>query len=913
MALTEYKRKRTFGNTPEPVGGKAAAESLRFVVQKHKASRLHYDFRLEMKGVLKSWAVPKGPSLNPADKRLAMEVEDHPYDYKDFEGIIPKGNYGAGTVIVWDEGTYEPIDPLQDKAANERALLKQLKEGSLKVVLHGKKLKGEFALVRTKGMGENAWLLIKHKDRYAQENDVTLKDKSVKSGQTLEKVAKSSDSAVYGQRNKRKKEEKATPGGAKPAAANPVSKTAVKKQLEKQVDPGQRDTPVPEADPEALLRKAEKAAFPAKLSPMLATLVDQPFDDEGWEYEVKWDGYRALAFMDKKQVALRSRNDKSFDDKFYPVFDAVKAWGIRAVVDGEIVVVGPEGISSFSKLQNWRSEADGDLLFYVFDLLWYEGKNLMNLPLKARKAILATLIPEQGIIRSGYSVAARGSDFFEAAGKLGLEGIIAKRSDSPYRPGERTRDWLKIKVQKRQEVVIGGYTRNEGSPKPFSSLLLGVYEQDGLHYAGKVGTGFTDSQQKELLKRFKPLVSKDSPFTEPPDYNKPSRFRPDPPHAEATWLRPELVCEIHFAEVTEEGVFRHPAFVALREDKDARQVVRERELPADQVVAQAESGRENASAIVRAPAKGGRKTLLNPYEKTQVRKMGGIALTLTNLNKVYWPEEGYTKRDMLNYYYQMAPYILPYLKNRPQSLNRFPNGINGKSFYQKNVTGKVPDWVEKHPYRAEGDRQKKHYMLCNNEAALLYMANLGAIEMNPWSSTVKRPDQPDWCILDLDPDKGNTFEQVIEVARTIHAILEDAGIPAYCKTSGSTGLHIYIPLGAKYSYDQSQLFAKWVAAKADAELDFTSIERMTDKRKGKIYIDYLQNRPGATLAAPYSLRPKPGATVSMPLHWEEVKPGLRMKDFTIQNAVARVKTEGDLFKPVLKKGVNLKAVLSGIT
>src|SRR5690606_33148070 len=332
MALTAYKKKRRLNETPEPEGGKAPAEQLRFVVQKQHASRLHYDCRLEMKGVLKSWAVPKGPSPNPADKRLAMEVEDHPYDYKDFEGIIPKGNYGAGTVIVWDEGTYEPIDPLQDKAANERALLKQLKEGSLKVVLHGKKLKGEFALVRTKGMGENAWLLIKHKDRYAQENDVTLKDKSVKSGQTLEKVAKSSDSAVYGQRNKRKKEEKATPGGAKPAAANPVSKTAVKKQLEKQVDPGQRDTPVPEADPEALLRKAEKAAFPAKLSPMLATLVDQPFDDEGWEYEVKWDGYRALAFMDKKQVALRSRNDKSFDDKFYPVFDAVKAWGIRAVV-----------------------------------------------------------------------------------------------------------------------------------------------------------------------------------------------------------------------------------------------------------------------------------------------------------------------------------------------------------------------------------------------------------------------------------------------------------------------------------------------------------------------------------------------------------------------------------------------------
>ena len=912
MALTEYKRKRTFGNTPEPVGGKAAAESLRFVVQKHKASRLHYDFRLEMKGVLKSWAVPKGPSLNPADKRLAMEVEDHPYDYKDFEGIIPKGNYGAGTVIVWDEGTYEPIDPLQDKAANERALLKQLKDGSLKVVLHGKKLKGEFALVRTKGMGENAWLLIKHKDRYAQEDDVTLKDKSVKSGQTLEKVAKSSDSAVYGQAKKAGATRKATAGNTETGTAKPASKKVVKRQLEKQVDPEQHPAPAPEVDPKALLRKAEKAAFPEDLSPMLATLVDQPFDDDGWEYEVKWDGYRALAFIDGKDVALRSRNGKSFDKKFYPIYDAVKDWGIRAVVDGEIVVVGPEGISNFSKLQNWRSEADGDLLYYVFDLLWYAGKNLMNLPLSARKAILATLIPAEGLIRSGYSVAARGTDFFAAAGKLGLEGIIAKRSDSRYHPGDRSKDWLKIKVEKRQEVVIGGYTRNDGSSKPFSSLLLGVYEGDALRYAGKVGTGFTDKQQKELLERFKPLVIKKSPFAERADYNKPSRFRPNPPHAEATWLRPELVCEIHFAEITTDGVFRHPAFVALREDKDARQVVREREVPVDQAMANADDANDK-TPIVKAPAKRGRKTLLNPSEKTQVRKMGGIELTLTNLNKVYWPEEGYTKRDMLNYYYQIAPYILPYLKDRPQSLNRFPNGIGGQSFYQKNVTGKVPDWVEQHPYKAEGDRQKKHYMLCNNEAALLYMANLGAIEMNPWSSTVHHPDQPDWCILDLDPDKGNTFEQVIEVAQVIHAILEDAGIPSYCKTSGSTGLHIYIPLGAKYSYDQSQLFAKWVAAKADAELDYTSIERMTDKRKGKIYIDYLQNRPSATLAAPYSLRPKPGATVSMPLHWDEVKAGLKMRDFTIRNAVERVRAEGDLFKPVLKKGVNLKTVLSRLT
>ncbi len=834
MALTTYRQKRSLGKgTPEPAGGRATADTLRFVVQKHQASRLHYDFRLEMNGVLKSWAVPKGPSLNPADKRLAMKVEDHPYDYKDFEGNIPKGHYGAGAVMVWDEGTYEPIGAKGGKAAREKTLLRQLKSGSLKIVLHGQKLRGEFALVRMKSSEDDAWLLIKHKDQYADTVDVTAKDASVKSGKTIDEISATSD---------------------------PVS------------------------------HRATKAGFPTSLRPMLATLIDEPFDDPNWEYEVKWDGYRALAFVDQEKATLRSRNGNAFDKRFPPVFDAVQAWGIQAVVDGEIVAVNDKGMASFNQLQNWRSEADGELLYYVFDLLWYQGKDLMGLPLSERKAILAGLIPADGIIRGGYSVVGKGIEFYEAAAALGLEGIIAKRSVSRYLPGERSPDWLKIKTQKRQEVIIAGYTRNEGTSKPFSSLLLGVYQDNRLYYAGKVGTGFTEREQKEMMARFKSLIRKTSPFADNPDDKKPSRFRPRQPHANVTWLKPELVCEIHFTEITDEGVFRHPAFIALREDKDAREVVTEYQTKGDM-----------------------KKMLLKPSEKSQVKKIGGIELEFTNLDKVFWPEEGYTKRDLINYYHEMAKYILPYLKDRPQSLNRFPNGINGQSFYQKDVTGKVPEWVEKYPYKAEGDRRKKHYMLCNNEASLLYMANLGAIEMNPWSSTIHHPDKPDWCILDLDPDKGNTFDQVIEVARTIHAILEDIGVPSCCKTSGSTGLHIYIPLGAKYSYDQSQLFAKWVAARADDQLDFTSIERMTDKRKGKVYIDYLQNRSAATLAAPYSLRPKPGATVSMPLQWSEVKEGLQMADFNLSNALYRVKTTGDLFKPVLKKGIDLKKTLQKLT
>lgn len=899
MALTEYRKKRSFKDTPEPRAGKPAKEELRFVVQQHKASRLHYDFRLEVGGALKSWAVPKGPSLNPEDKRLAVEVEDHPYAYKDFEGIIPKGNYGAGTVIVWDEGTYEPLEPAASKKSMEMDLMKQWQEGSLKFRLRGKKLKGEFALVKMKGKEDNAWLLIKHKDRYATTEDVLLQGKSVVSGKTLAQLAKTADKHTNGPVKVSKQ-------------VNPVKvqskKGVTPEKLEQQIASEERAHPKHSINVAVILKQAPKTPFPKTLKPMMATLIDAPFDDPDWVYEVKWDGYRALAFINGKSVSLKSRNDKSFADQFYPVFDALKAWDIKAVVDGEIVAVTDEGIANFSKLQNWRSEADGELLYYVFDLLWYEGKDMKSLPLSTRKAMLQTLIPKDGIIRSGYSINAKGTEFFDAASKLGLEGIIAKRSDSHYYPGERSKDWLKIKSQKRQEVVIGGYTRNEGTPKPFSSLLLGVYQGKNFKYVGKVGTGFKDKEQEDMVNAFKPLIRKTSPFAEEPNYNKPSHFRPDSPHTKVIWLRPKLVCVLHYSEITEDGVFRHPAFIAMRTDKDARSVVAEKALPVETVLGHQED-KGSKGKTIKAPASYGRRTLVHPSESTQLRELNGNELKFTNLKKVLWPDEGYTKGDMLNYYWEVAKYMLPYLKERPQSLNRFPNGINKGSFYQKDVTGKVPPWVEKYPYKAEGERKRKHYMLCNNEAALLYMANLAAIEVNPWSSTVHKPGNPTWCLLDLDPDKSNTFEEVIEVARAIHDLLDDMKVPSYCKTSGATGLHIYIPLGAKYAYDQSQLFARWVATEVDSMFDFTSVVRMTSKRKGKVYIDFLQNRPTATLVAPYSLRPKPGATVSMPLYWEEVKKGLKMTDFTIANAVDRLKQEGDIFKRVLGKGIDLKKVL----
>lgn len=879
MTLDQYRKKRDFKKTGEPKAGKSPNKKLlTFVVQKHDASRLHYDFRLEMGGVLKSWAVPKGPSTDPQTKRLAMKVEDHPMDYRLFEGTIPKGEYGGGTVIVWDEGTYEPIESLKTKKAQEKHLLEQLNKGSLKIRLHGQKLQGEYALVKTAGMGENGWLLIKHKDEFASKSDVTKKDKSVLSGKTLAAVEKNSDKVWRNGREADVEESKE----ADEHLAEEVEESTEPKKL----------------DVAALLKKAPKSPAPDKVNPMKATLIDEPFDDPDWVYEVKWDGYRAIARVSKTDVKLASRNSIPFD-KYYPLIDLLRTWRINAMIDGEIVVLDDKGLSDFSALQNWRSEADGNLVYYVFDILWYEGKNLMDLPLTERQAILQDILPtDDKRIRLSKVFAARGIEFFDAAEQVGLEGIMAKKADSRYTSDLRSKEWLKIKVQRRQEVVIAGFTRNEGTSKAFSALVLGVYEGKNLRYAGKVGTGFSDKQQQEMMKRFKPLITSKSPFDTVPDVDKPSRFRPQRLGAKPTWLKPELVCEVNYAEVTSEGVFRQASFKGMREDKDADEVVLEKPADAESTVAEAES---------KAPKD--RRTVLNPRDETQVRKINGKELKFTHLSKVYWPGEGITKRDLFNYYYRIAEYILPYLKDRPMSLNRFPNGIKGPSFYQKDIKGKAPDWVTKtYPYvTSEGEH--KEYLVGDDEATLLWMASLGCIEMNPWFSRIQSPDNPDYCVIDLDPDK-NTFEQVIQAAQEVKKVLDALDVPGYPKTSGSTGIHIYIPLGAKYTYDQSQLFAKVIVNLVHEQLpDFTTLERKVSSRKGKMYLDFLQNRPGATIAGPYSLRPKPGATVSMPLTWDEVKPGLKMSDFTIHNAYDRLKETGDLFKGVLAKGIDLKKTI----
>lgn len=645
------------------------------------------------------------------------------------------------------------------------------------------------------------------------------------------------------------------------------------------------------------VKKKKKSEVPPVVKPMLATLVDEPFDEEGWLYEIKWDGYRALSILNGDDIQILSRNSKSFNEKYYPIEAYLRKWGINAVFDGEIVVLNKQGQPDFAALQTWRSEADGPIMYYIFDILWLEGFNLMEAPLIERRKVLDALIPESRIVKLSEAFQGSGREFFAHADKMSLEGIIAKHESGTYKPDKRTKDWLKIKAQRFQEAVIGGYTRNENSSKKISALLLGIFERGEFISLVNVGTGFTAKMQNEIINKLQPLEIGKCPFREPPEYNKPSRFRPNPPKAEVKWVKPEVVVEISYRTVAPDGSFRHPSFKGIREDKNAKDVVRE--LPDHTPDVVDENNLLIKEKAISKPGELIRNSLLNPTDETQVRNIGGKDLKFTNLSKIFWEDSNITKRDMLNYYYQVIPYILPYMKDRPQTLNRFPNGINGKSFYQKDVTGKVPDWIDKFSYYSHGNQREKNFLICSNEESLLYIANLGCIEMNPWSSRAQSPDHPDWCIIDLDPDK-NTFAQVIEVAQVTKKILDAIGVKSYCKTSGSTGLHIYIPLKSGYNYEESKEFGRAIAKVIHTEVpSFTTIERYTSKRKGKMYIDFLQNRPQATVAAPYSVRPKPKATVSMPLHWEEVKKGLRIQDFTIRNAIGRIDKEGDIFKGVL--------------
>ncbi|SFA41527.1 bifunctional non-homologous end joining protein LigD [Pedobacter suwonensis] len=683
---------------------------------------------------------------------------------------------------------------------------------------------------------------------------------------------------------------------------------------------GGKKIPVLTREIQNLLKQADETEMPIGIKPMKATLVDEPFDQPGWLYEVKWDGYRAIAYVEKSGAKLFSRNNLEFG-QFTTITAALEALKLDAVFDGEIVALKEDGSADFGALQNWKNTQRAELIYYVFDILWFKGYSLLSITLNDRRKILEAVMPrEHPEIRVSKAYHTSGLDFFEAAKKMKLEGIIAKRADSFYSSDSRSREWLKIKAKRRQEVVIGGYTRNEGTEKYFSALTLGVYGPKGnLHYIGKVGTGFNQQSQKELMAVFENLTTTICPFETEPDVDEPSQFRPRRMGAKPTWLKPDLVCEIEFAELTSDGKLRQASFKGLREDKSPNEVVFEYEKDTASIT-QEVSLQHQLAEQPHKPSAGstrnrkGKKLkdkglLLTGSSDTQDKIVDGHPLKFTHLSKLYWPEEQVSKRDMFNYYDQVAPLMLPYLLDRPMSLNRFPGGIHSASFYQKNVKETAPSWARTMPHTNEKGEEKS-YLLGKDRATLLWMASLGCIEMNPWFSRASSPDYPDYCVIDLDPDK-NTFEQVIQAAQVTRSILDSMGVPSFPKTSGSTGIHIYIPLGAKYTYEQSQLFANLIVRQVNRELPkFTTLEPTISRRGGKMYLDFLQNRPGATIAGVYSLRPKPGATVSMPLLWDEVKPGLKMRDFTIFNAVDRLSETGDLFSGVLGKGIDMAEVLS---
>lgn len=895
MSLSLYNKKRDFKKTAEPAGKeKSSKGSLRFVVQKHDASHVHYDFRLEMEGVLKSWAVPKGPSLNPADKRLAMMVEDHPFDYRNFEGVIPAGEYGGGTVIVWDEGTYE-LSNAEDltRQEQETVLLQALKKGRLSFVMHGKKLQGEFTLMKMHGKGERTWLLVKKNDDFSSTEDITLDEKSVKTGKTIVDVAHENGVEVN------HPEAHGLAAKQKPVA---TKKTSAKKLLPKATET--------KTSEKLIVHGGSKSSIPQNVVPMLATLVNEPFDDENWIFEIKWDGYRSVAYCNGKDVQLVSRNLKPFTDRYAPVAKALQELKLKAVFDGEIVAVDENGLANFQLLQNWKN-TPSRLQFFVFDILWLNGKDVTGLPLIERKALLQQVLPsDHEVIKYSDHVVGKGKDFFKVALNQGLEGIMAKRANSIYQIDTRTEDWVKIKVNQRQEVVIAGYTEPRKTRKFFGSLLLGVYDDNELVYIGHTGSGFNTKTLEAIYNKLQPLVTGKSPFAKTPKTNMP-----------ATWVKPKLVCEIKFTEWTVDRMARHPIFMGLRVDKKAKDVTFEKATTMAKIKSAAKKGTTKKAAAKKTAAKPRQKRTASKAktsgkkldvdkETDQVITLDGHDLQLTNLQKIYWPKEGFRKGDVVNYYLQMAPYILPYLLDRPQSMNRHPNGIEGQNFFQKDVRGKVPKWIDTFEEFSESTDVTVEYLVCSNEATLIYMANLGCIEINPWHGRKGSTLNPDWCLIDLDPDKPNTFDEVIEVAHAVKKVLDAIGADCCVKTSGSTGIHIYIPLGAKYDFDQSKNLAELVVNLVNAELpDLTSIERNPAKRKGKIYLDFLQNRETQTAAAPYSLRPKPGVPVSTPLDWSEVKKGLTPKTWNAYNIYDRVKSEGDLFAPVLRKGIDLEKVL----
>lgn len=619
---------------------------------------------------------------------------------------------------------------------------------------------------------------------------------------------------------------------------------------------------------------------------MLAKLHDEAFDHKDWIFEIKWDGYRAVADLSKDKPLFYSRNGVSFLSKFKKIANDFSKQQHTMILDGEIVAYDANGRPNFQLLQQVMDNPDLALVYQVFDLLWLNGHSTESLPLIQRKELLKEALTETEVIRYSDHVNEKGIGFFDEMNKMKLEGMMAKKADSVYTENHRTNDWLKIKFSNTDETVICGFTEPRGSREGFGALILGKYIDGEMIYCGHTGTGFSRESLLELHERLDKIAVKDAPFEHKPKTNSP-----------VTWVRPELVCEIKYSEITNDGIFRHPVFLTIREDKEPKEVTG----TTRSITKKPEDMKPKATI----PKKN--KVSDNETEMTLNRHK----VKLTNHDKIYFPEDGVTKGDIVEYYQSVAEYILPYLKKRPLSLNRFPNGIEEQGFYQKDASENIPDWIKTTEVFSESTDKYIDYIICNDKATLAYLNNLGCIDMNPWNSALPDLEHPDYLVLDLDPSKKNTFDNVIETALQVNEVLKSVKIKGYCKTSGSTGIHIYIPMGGNYDYDQVKDFAYILMKQVHEKLpEITTLERSLHKRStDKIYLDYLQNRQGQTLASVYSIRPKEGASVSMPLEWNEVKPGLKPTDFTIHNALERIKEKGDLFKPVLGKGIDMMEAL----
>jgi len=891
--LTEYRRKRDFARTHEPSGEGSAPPNverrLRFVIQKHAASRLHFDLRLELDGVMKSWAVPKGPSLDPSVKRLAMQVEDHPIDYNTFEGTIPKGEYGGGTVMLWDRGTYSS-DAATSPEDEDSAIREGLKRGDLKITFHGERLRGSYALIRMKfardgSSSKQQWLLIKHRDEFASDSDVVAENMtSVETSRTMEEIAS---------------------GKSKVRRSNREPKKGA----------------VMSSPPKTGAAKASPAKLPLKsLEPMYAT-VGSEIPGEGWTFEPKYDGIRVLAYATPTDIKLLTRNGKDKAQQFPEIVAALKKLVSQSrrsfVLDGEIVALIDGEPARFQELQGRMHVKESHMIerlssstpaaLILFDILVDGDEVLIKEPWSERRARLVKRVGKRVSkqLRITESVQGDGEKMLAKARRQGWEGIMAKRIDSLYEPGHRSHNWLKLKIEFREEFVVGGYTEPRNSREHIGALLLGYFDHGRFIYVGHTGGGFTRQGLEDMYRRIKPLERKTSPFEEAPKTNE-----------KAHWVKPEVVVEVKFSEWTADRRLRQPIFLGVRDDKDAKEVGLEATSVQKKSARGAAIAKRQGRLSVAARAKIDKGSLLEQLTAIEQKGGdgfldfgGGKTLKISNLDKIFFPKEKYTKGDVMRYYTGLADFILPVIKDRPLVLKRFPNGIDGESFYQQKPSETTPPEVRVELIETEGG-EKQRRVIGGDLLTLLYTIQLGAISIDPWHSRVQSLEYADYTIIDLDPGPRASFARVIQVARWGKEVIDGFGLNAAIKTSGSTGLHIYLPLPPRTPNEAATLVAQMIATKvANAHPREATIERFVKARgAATVYVDYLQNIQGKTVAAAYSVRAKPGATVSTPLKWNELTDDLDPRAFHLGNAADRFAKVGDVWGEAMRKKNSLRAL-----